>query len=33
MRIILTNPNLVLRSVDDILAAFEKEQDFTSNLR
>ena len=27
MRIILTNPNLVLRSVDDILAAFEKEQD------
>ena len=32
MRIILTNPNLVLRSVDDILAAFEKEQDLLNFL-
>ena len=32
MKIILTNPNLILRSVDDILAAFEKEQDLLNFL-
>ena len=32
MSIILTNPNSVLRSVDDILAAFEKEQDLLNFL-
>ena len=32
MIIILTNPNLILRSVDGILAAFEKEQDLLNFL-